>query len=153
MGGAVGGAARLAYEAAGSPTAGDVAAGTGRLAARAVTGGARAAYEVAGGLGSLALEGAADLYETGVRAPQRIGELPTAGGGQTGHEQFGSGFHRARLLTESEIEAERGATHTYRGSGGAHPDHPRVVTDPQPVGRGGGGLSPADRPMDRTRPD
>ena len=135
MGGAVGGAARgaarIAWEAAGSPTARGVAEGTGRLAARAVTGAGSAALEVGGGLVGLAAEGVADAFEAGVRAPQRVAQLPSAPGGQTGFEQ--TGRPGARLLTQSEIEAEQAPVATFRGSGGAA-QGPRVITDPRPVG-------------------
>jgi len=166
MGGAVGGAARIAWEAAGSPTARDVAAGTGRLAARGVVAAGSAALEVGGGLAGLAAEGVADAYEAGVRAPARVAQLPTAGGGLTGFEQ--SGRPGLRLQTESELrrEAERAPVATFRGSGGAVPDVPRRVTDPRPVGVRLGspvGIGAANEPpvdwgtprgaMSRERPD
>ena len=122
--------------------------------------------EVGGGLAGLAAEGVADAYEAGVRAPARVAQLPTAGGGLTGFEQ--SGRPGLRLQTESELrrEAEQAPVATFRGSGGAVPDVPRRVTDPRPVGVRLGspvGIGAANEPpvdwgtprgaMSRERPD
>ena len=165
MGGAIGGAARVAWEAAGSPTARDVAGGAAGLAARAVTGAGSAAYEVSSGLAGLAAEGVADAYEHNIGAPARVARLPSAPGAQTGYEQ--TGRPEVRLQTESELrrEAEQTPVATFRGSGGAVPDVPRRITDPRPAGVRLGspvGLGAANEPpvgwgvspgVSRERPD
>ena len=141
MGGVIGAMGRGAYQAAGSPTARGVAEGAAGLAARAVIGAGRAAggaaYEVGSGLSGLAAEGVADLYEHQVRAPGRIGQLPTAVGGLTGYEQ--SARPGLRLQTESELRREAEQAPVATGSSRAHPGFPRRITNPQPADLGGGG--------------